>query len=141
MRIVLDVNVWISGLLWGGIPGKLLNLARNERITIFASQALFLELETTLKRVKFESRLKLRGYTVESLMSVAEGFSESCSTEVVDVPQLRDPDDIVIIETALAANAEVIITGDLDLLVLMEFNRIQILTPQVFLNRYFPDML
>jgi uncharacterized protein len=55
MRIVLDVNVWISGLLWGGIPGKLLNLARNERITIFASQALFLELETTLKRVKFES--------------------------------------------------------------------------------------
>lgn len=54
---------------------------------------------------------------------------------------MRDPDDIVIPETALAANAEVIITGDLDLLVLNEFNGIQILTPQVFLSQYFPDML
>ncbi|WP_193198774.1 putative toxin-antitoxin system toxin component, PIN family [Nostoc sp. MG11] len=141
MRIVLDVNVWISGLLWGGIPSKFLHLARNERITIFASQALFLELETTLRRAKFQSRLEMRGYTVESLMSVAEGFSESCSTEVVDVPELRDPDDIVILETANSANAKVIITGDLDLLVLNEFNGIQILTPQVFLSRHFPDML
>jgi uncharacterized protein len=74
-------------------------------------------------------------------MSVAEGFSESCSTASVEVPELRDPDDIVILETALAANAKVIITGDLDLLVLKEFNGIQILTPQAFVSRYFPDML
>ncbi|MEH2258123.1 putative toxin-antitoxin system toxin component, PIN family [Nostoc sp.] len=68
-------------------------------------------------------------------------LSELCPTVTVDFPQLRDPDDTVILATALAANAEVIVTGDLDLLVLMEFNVIPILTSQDFLNRYFPDML
>ncbi|MEH1800962.1 MAG: putative toxin-antitoxin system toxin component, PIN family [Nostoc sp.] len=41
-------------------------------------------------------------------------------------PHLRDPDDTVILETAITANAEVIVTGDLDLLVLTEFNAIPI---------------
>lgn len=53
MRVVLDVNVWISALLWGGVPGQMLRLARNQQITIFASEALFLELETSLRRDKF----------------------------------------------------------------------------------------
>ncbi len=55
-------------------------------------------------------------------------------------PQLRDLDDTVILETAVAANAEVIVTGDLDLLVLTEFNAIPILTPQEFLNWHFPEI-
>ncbi len=141
MKIVLDVNVWISALLWGGIPGKILRLARSQQVKIFTSEALFLELETTLRRVKFESRLQQRGYTVEYLMSVAKAFSESCPTEALDIPELRDPKDIKIIETALAGDVEAIITGDLDLLVLTEFNAIPILTPQEFLNRYFPEIL
>ncbi|MEH2288463.1 putative toxin-antitoxin system toxin component, PIN family [Nostoc sp.] len=50
MRVILDVNVWISALLWGGVPGKILRLARNQQINIFASKFLLLELETTFKR-------------------------------------------------------------------------------------------
>ena len=141
MKIVLDVNVWISALLWGGIPGEMLRLVRNQQVKIFTSEALFLELETTLRRVKFKSRLQQRGYTVEDLMSVAKAFSESCPTEALDIPELRDPKDIKIIEAALAGNVEAIITGDLDLLVLTEINAIAILTPQEFLNRYFPEIL
>lgn len=38
MRVVLDVNVWISALLWGGIPGQMLRLDRNPQITIFTSE-------------------------------------------------------------------------------------------------------
>ncbi|WP_442936475.1 PIN domain-containing protein [Nostoc sp.] len=59
----------------------------------------------------------------------------------LSTPQLRDPDDTVILETAIAANAEVIITSDLDLSVLTAFNAIPILTPQEFLNRYFTEIL
>lgn len=139
MRIVLDVNVWISALLWGGVPGQMLRLAGNQQIAIFASDALFLELETTLRRAKFQPRIQQRGYTVEYLMLVAKGFSGSCSTTFVDVPQLRDPKDLIILAAAVAANAEAIITGDLDLLVLTEFNAVPILTPQAFLSRYFPN--
>ncbi|MEH2042699.1 hypothetical protein [Nostoc sp.] len=37
MRIVLDVSVWISGLLWVGIPGRIFDLAEEHKITIFVS--------------------------------------------------------------------------------------------------------
>lgn len=47
-------------------------------------------------------------------------------------------DDAIIVATALAANAEVIVTGDQDLLTLNEFEGILIMTPTDFLNRYFP---
>ncbi|MBN3870051.1 putative toxin-antitoxin system toxin component, PIN family [Nostoc sp. JL33] len=139
MRVILDVNVWISALLWGGVPGKTLRLARNQQINIFASEFLLLELETTLKRDKFQLRLQQRGYTVENLISVVKGLSNDCPTISVDAPQLRDPKDTVVLAAAVAANAEAIVTGDLDLLVLIEFNGIPILTPQDFLSRYFLD--
>lgn len=45
----------------------------------------------------------------------------------LSTPQLRDLDDTVILKPAVAANAEVIVTGDLDLLMLREFNKIPIL--------------
>ncbi|MHC5613058.1 MAG: putative toxin-antitoxin system toxin component, PIN family [Nostoc sp.] len=90
MRVILDVNVWISALLWGGVPGKTLRLARNQQINIFASEFLLLELETTLKRDKFKLRLQQRGYTVENLISVVKGLSNDCPTISVDAPQLRD---------------------------------------------------
>ena len=139
MRVVLDVNVWISALLWGGIPGQMLRLARNQQITIFTSEPLLLELETTLKRSKFQPQLQHRDYTVEYLMSVVKGFSTSSSTTFIDVPELRDPKDAKIIETALGADAEAIVTGDLDLLTLGEVEHIAILTPTDFINRYFPN--
>lgn len=50
MKVVLDVNVWISGLLWGGVPGKILKLAKNQKITIFASQKILADIEDTLER-------------------------------------------------------------------------------------------
>lgn len=140
MRVVLDVNVWISGLLWGGVPSKLLRLARNQQITIFVSKDILLELETTLKRDKFQQRLQVRGYSVEYLMSVAQGFSQNCPTTSIDVPELRDPKDTKILAAALAASAEVIVTGDQDLLVLTQFNEIPILTPQNFIDRYFSEL-
>lgn len=53
---------------------------------------------------------------------------------VIDIPDLRDPDDAKIIATAIAANAEVLITGDQDLLVLRDVQGIRILTPAQFLD-------
>ncbi|WGV28775.1 putative toxin-antitoxin system toxin component, PIN family [Halotia branconii CENA392] len=134
-----SVNVWISALLWGGVPGKTLRLARNQQINVFTSELLLLELEITLKRDKFQLQLQQRSYTVEDLMSVVQSLSNDCSTISVDSPQLRDPKDTVVLAAAVVANAEAIITGDLDLLVLIEFNGIPILTPQDFLSRYLPD--
>jgi len=40
MRVVLDVNIWISGLLWGGLPSQILHLSRQKKITIFVFEYL-----------------------------------------------------------------------------------------------------
>jgi len=53
MKVVVDVNVWISALLWPGVPRKIIQLAQASQITIFASEDLFHELETTLKCSSF----------------------------------------------------------------------------------------
>ncbi|MEH2292965.1 MAG: hypothetical protein V7K31_07500 [Nostoc sp.] len=50
-----------------------------------------------------------------------------CFISPISTPQLRDLDDTVILKPAVAANAEVIVSGDLDLLMLREFNKIPIL--------------
>lgn len=139
MRTVLDVNVWISGWLWRGIPGEIIILAQNRQISVFASAELLEELEATLRRDKLQSRIEFVGANVDNLILKTRQLSQISLTSVIDVPQqLRDPDDAMILATARAADAEAIVTGDLDLLTLNEFEGIPILKPVDFLSRYFP---
>jgi hypothetical protein len=137
MRIVLDTNVWISAWLWGGIPSQILILCQEQRVMIFASPALLQEFEKTLSRPKFQKKIKSLNSTVSDVVNKTRELITLCSTISVDVPELRDRDDLIILGTAQASQAEVIITGDRDLLVLKSFNGIPILTPQDFLKNYF----
>ncbi|MHC5939312.1 putative toxin-antitoxin system toxin component, PIN family [Nostoc sp.] len=137
MRVVLDTNIWISGWLWGGIPGQLIIMAANQQITVFASEDLLSELESSLSGGKLQSKIQSLGATVQILVSRTRQLVELSPVTSVDVPQLRDQDDVIIIAVALAANADVIVTGDQDLLTLNEFAGIPIVTPKNFLNRYF----
>lgn len=139
MKIIVDVNVWISAILWDGVPDRVLQLAEDKKIKIFASQPLLMELEATLNRRKFQARLQALDLTVDNIINAAKDIINFCPTTTIDVPQLRDPKDLTILAAAMSAGVDAIVTGDLDLLVLTEFNGIFILNPQDFLNRYFPS--
>jgi uncharacterized protein len=90
MRVVLDVNVWISALLWRGVPGQIVDLAENQQIiSIFASKTLLAELETTLRCAKLQPKIQSLGVTVEDLLAVARQLLQLCQETSVDVPQLR----------------------------------------------------
>lgn len=136
MRLVLDVNVWISGLLWQGTPRQIIGLARSGAVTIFVSEPILSELQEVLARAKFQSKIRSLGITSQDLMNLVRQLSETCLPESVNVPNLRDPDDAVILGTAIAAKAVVVVSGDLDLLVLGEFTGIPILTPADFLDDF-----
>ena len=71
MKVVLDTNIFLSGWLWGGIPDSILKLGEDRLINICASEAILNELQSTLSRDKFRSKLQLLGVTVSDLM--AEG--------------------------------------------------------------------
>jgi hypothetical protein len=139
MKVLVDVNVWISGLLWGGVPRKIIQLAQTHQIIIFASEALFKELEATLRRTKFDSKIQSLGLTVEDILDAATEIINFCPNISIDVPELRDVKDNHILAAALSAQAEVVITGDLDLLVLENFAGIPIMNPIDFVNLYCDD--
>lgn len=134
MRLVLDVNVWISSLLWQGVPKQIIDLAKSRAVTVFISEAILSELEEVLARTKFQSKMRSLGITSQDLINLVRQLSEVCVPISVNVPNLRDPDDAVILGTAIAAKAVLVISGDLDLLVLEEFAGISILNPADFLD-------
>ena len=137
MKVLLDTNVWISGLLWGGMPNQIVKLARSGQITAIVSIEILNELRNTLGYPKLQAQLSRLGETAETLLQAIEEVSVCVMAETVVVPELRDPKDAIILAAALAGNAEVIVTGDQDLLVLGKFEGVEIVTPVDFLARYF----
>ena len=68
-------------------------------------------------------------------------LAEVYSVSTINIPELRNADDNIIIATAIASQADVIVTGDRDLLVLQEYQNFSILTARDFLEQYFPENL
>ena len=137
MRVVIDVNVWVSGLLWGGVPAQVLQLVQQGSIANYVSDELLLELQTTLNRPKFQAQLTKRNQTPDRLYSIAQQISTRVEINQMSIPQLRDQNDVKILATAIVAEAQVLITGDLDLLVLNPFESIEIMNPIDFQTAYF----
>ncbi len=135
MRVVVDVNVWISGFLWGGTLEEILKLVYENKLYSYVSIELLQELELTLRRPKFREKLSQKKQTVEGFVAIASSISTVLEAVEIEVAELRDPDDAKIIAIAVASDAEAIITGDLDLLVLQPFQCISILTPAQLLQK------
>lgn len=136
MKVVLDTNVWVSAWLWRGLHGELIGLARNQQIHICSSPALLAELEVTFSYEKLQQKIKSLEFTPEELLRGTEELVTVYSISELDVPELRDRDDRVVLATAIAAQADIIITGDKDLLVLLEYQQIPIMTVKDFLQHY-----
>ena len=127
MRLVLDTNVLIAALVADGLCRDLVR-RRLESHCLISSEPLLEELRDKLEE-KFQVPAKdvpfIRAFTERvELVRPASLPKDAC----------RDPDDVTVLATAAAGKADCIITGDEDLLVLEEFNGIQILTPRQWLE-------
>jgi uncharacterized protein len=115
MRLLLDTNVVASAMLWGGVPHMLLQAAHEKRVTLFTSTPLLAELTDILGRRKFEKKITASKLSVDQLV---DRYADLC-TLVHPAPLsgiAPDPDDDVVIGTALAAQVDYIVTGDQPLL-------------------------
>ena len=70
MRLVLDTNVALSGLLWGGTPGRLIDAAEAGRVELVSSTALLAELQGVLAREKFVKQFTQRKLTLNMGLSL-----------------------------------------------------------------------
>lgn len=134
MRLVLDTNIVTSGLLWRGTSYQLLTHIKETRsLQLVSSPALLDELADVIMRKQFVKRLAL----IEQ--SSAQVFADYLQVvELVEPmsipPTSRDPDDDAVLACALAAHADLIVSGDDDLLILSTFEGIPIVTPAVALQ-------
>lgn len=134
MRLVLDTNVVVSALLWGGTPRLLLEAGRDRRVELFASTALLAELTDILNRRKFENKISASLFSVDQIVDRYAALATLVWPE--PTPRIvSDPDDDVVIGTALAAKADLIVSGDSHLLDLKAFRGIAIVAVATALER------
>jgi uncharacterized protein len=133
MRVVIDTNVWLSGLLWDGLPDQILQQVDSGTIQAIASEAILDELARTLDRPKLQRRLNQLGLKAAAIMLAVRQVVIVVKDVPIPVENLRDPKDAMIVAAAIVGKADVIVTGDQDLLVLDTVAGIKILTPRDFL--------
>jgi uncharacterized protein len=125
VRIVLDTNVVASALLWGGVPLLLLQAAREKRVDLFTSAALLAELTDILGRRKFDKKIAASNLTIDQLVDRYAALA--ALVRPTPTPRLApDPEDDVVIGTALAAMADLVVTGDKPLLSVAAYRGVRI---------------
>jgi uncharacterized protein len=127
MRVVLDTNVVASAILWGGTPRLLLQAAREKRVELFTSTAMLAELTDILCRRKFAKKIAASGLTIDQIV---DGYAQLAAlVRPVDIARIApDPDDDVVIGTAIAAKAELLVTGDKPLFTVAEHQGVRLVS-------------
>lgn len=110
-KTVIDTNIYISAIFWGGNPRKIIDLARDRNIFVFTSVAIKDEISNTLIK-----KFKLSKKEIELIMSDFSTFTIPVKITKNVYPVKDDPDDNKFIDCALESNADYLISGDKHLL-------------------------
>lgn len=139
MRAVIDTNVLISGLLWHGAPHALLERVRSGELGLVSSPALLAELADVIGRSKFDVVLARTNTSRERTLEEVYRLAEVIEPLPLPEPVCRDPDDDEVLALAVAANADLIVSGDPDLLDLKAFQGVPIVAPAQAVGLLSPD--
>jgi putative PIN family toxin of toxin-antitoxin system len=128
-RVVADTNIFISALMFGGLPGSFLDLAFLRSFQLVTSPALLDELDEKL-RLKFGLSVSDADRVRARLESTALVVKPDVALRVV----IEDQDDDRVLECAVAGEADYIVSGDRHLLKLGSYQGISIVTAREFMD-------
>jgi putative PIN family toxin of toxin-antitoxin system len=135
MRVVADTNVVVSGLFWRGPSRFVLDAARTGTIQLFTTAPLLAELEDVLNRPKFLSKITQADATSRSLVLSYAALATIVKPASIDPVILEDPDDDAVLECAISADADAIVSGDSHLRRLEEYSNIRILSARQMMEQ------
>ena len=128
MKVVLDTNVYISAILFGGNCEEILRLATQRSFELVISKSIILEIEAVLKE-KFKWSKK----QISETLAYMKNNATVIKTDIPLVVIKDDPSDNKIIECAVCVGANYIVTGDKNpLLPVKEYKGIKIVSPAEF---------
>jgi uncharacterized protein len=136
VKAVVDTNTLISGSLWQGPSALFLEAAARGEVEVVLSPNLLAEFALVIARPKFAARVTARATTPNDLARIlAEEVTIVSPSPLPLPPELRDPKDLHVLECAVAAHADAIVSGDEDLLTLRSFQGIHIINAREALRQ------
>jgi putative PIN family toxin of toxin-antitoxin system len=132
VKIVLDTNVLMSGIFFGGIPGEILDAWKERRISIALSPSIIAE----YRRVDEDLEQRYGDLGLTSLLALMISHSEDVDVGPVAEGVSSDPDDDKFLACAAAAGAPIVVSGDDDLLSVGAWNDVEVVSPRGFRDSY-----
>lgn len=129
-KVVLDTNILISALGWKGKPHRIMEMVANNELELFISDKQFIELSRVLNYPRLNFTVEQKSRFKEFILEIASFVKPAIKLDVIK----NDPDDNIILECALVAGVDYVVSGDDHLLSIKKFGKIKILTADEFLN-------
>ena len=129
-KVVLDTNILISAIVFGGKPRAVLEAAIKGQIQLVLTVEIIEETRGLLEGRKFQFPRDIADLIVQELEALAEIVKPKERLSVIE----KDPEDNRVLECAIESQADYIVTGDLHLLEIKEFQGTKIMTPVEFLE-------
>jgi putative PIN family toxin of toxin-antitoxin system len=135
VRVILDTNVFVSGVFFGGPPGRILEAWRDGRVQLVVSAEILDEYQRVGQLLAAEHP----GVDLEPFLALLTVY-----VEVVEAPALAeqvcsDPDDDKFLACAIAAGAAAIVSGDKDLVEQSGWRGVEVLRPRRFVDEHLAE--
>jgi putative PIN family toxin of toxin-antitoxin system len=135
VKLVLDTNVIVSALIWGGEPYKLIRAATEGDIELYTSAALLAELRDVIGREHLAQRLAQQRSSVEQAIHLYGELAIVLSPLATPRVVPNDPDDDHVIAAGVSGQVDLIVSGDRHLLGMARHDGIAIVTVREAVER------
>ena len=135
MKVILDTNVFVSGVFFSGPPYTILDAWRSGRIKLVSSP----EILDEYQRVGRELATQYPGVDLEPMLELLTVATEVIGPAALSEQVCSDPDDDKFIACALSSRTRYVISGDKHLLSVSGYKGISILRPRMFVDEHLQE--
>jgi len=132
VRVILDTNVFVSGVFFSGPPFRILEAWRDRRLQLIASQEILEEYQ----RVGETLAEQFPGVNLQPIIDLVTTNAEIFPNQVLPESVCEDPDDDKFLACALISRCKMIVSGDRHLLKVSGFRGIKVVKPRQFISEY-----